>query len=433
MDEEFSTLQRQNTWSLVLATPGINLVGCKWVYKLKLHSDGSIARYKACLVAKSFHQQPGIDYTETFSPVVKPATVRLILTIAVSFRWSLRQLDISNAFLHGFLKEEVFMQQPPGYVDSHFPSHVCKLHKSLYGLKQAPQAWFDCFTSQLLHLGFVDSLADPSLFIYHYDHTTIYLLLYVADIIITGNDSTQISHLITALSHTFELKDLGALSYFLGIQIIPTRCGLTICQSKYASDILHHFHMENAKPTKSPCCPSTRLTPYEGSLLPDPTDYRRMVGALQYLTFTRPDLSFSVHQLCQFMQHPTTSHFNAAKQVLRYVRGTLHFGIHIDPGPITLSAFSDADWAGDPSDRKSTTGILVFLGLPRSNPQSLVLPLKLSIAHLHPLLLNWPGFTLFSENLVCLFPTFLFSGVTTILQLPWLPTLCFILGRSTLK
>ena len=158
------------------------------------------------------------------------------------------------------------MQQPPGYVDSQFPSHVCKLHKSLYGLKQAPRAWFDRFTSQLLHLGFVASLADPSLFFYHYHHTTIYLLLYVDDIIITGNDSTQISHLITTLSHAFELKDLGALSYFLGIQIIPTRFGLTLCQSKYASDILHRFHMENAKPTKSPCCPSTHLTPYEGSL-----------------------------------------------------------------------------------------------------------------------------------------------------------------------
>lgn len=190
MNEEFSALQRQNTWSLVPATPRINLVGYKWVYKLKLNSDGLIARYKARLVAKGFHQQAGIDYTETFSPVAKPTTVRLILTIAMSFRWSLRQLDVSNAFLHGSLQEEVYMQQPFGYVDPQFPSHVYKLHKSLYGLKQASRAWFDRFTSQLLHLGFVASLANPLLFIYHHHQTTIYLLLYVDDIIIIGNDPT---------------------------------------------------------------------------------------------------------------------------------------------------------------------------------------------------------------------------------------------------
>ena len=135
MDEEFSALQRQKTWSLVPAMPGINLVGCKWVYKLKLHSDGTIARYKARLVAKGFHQQVGVDNTETFSPVVKPAIVRLVLSIVVSFNWPLRQLDVSNAFLHGFLKEEVYMEQLQGYVDQQFPHHVCRLHKFLYGLK----------------------------------------------------------------------------------------------------------------------------------------------------------------------------------------------------------------------------------------------------------------------------------------------------------
>ena len=187
MDDEFAALQRQQTWSLVPAKPGVNLVDCKWVYKLKLHSDGTIARYKARLVAKGFHQQARIDYTETFSPIVKPATVKLILDIAVSFNWPLRQLDISNAFLHGILKE-VYMQQPPGYVDSKFPQHVCKLRKSLYGLKQAPRVWFKHFTFQLLHLGFTASLADSSLFIYHNSHTTIYLLVYVDVIIITGNN-----------------------------------------------------------------------------------------------------------------------------------------------------------------------------------------------------------------------------------------------------
>ena len=291
MDEEFSALQRQKTRSLVPTVPNINLVGCKWVYKLKLHSDGTIARYKARLVAKGFHQQIGVDYSETFSPVVKLATVRLVLSIAVSCNWPLRQLDVSNAFLHGFLKEEVYIEQPPGYVDQQFPHHICKLHKSLYGLKQAPKAWFDRFTSQLLHLGFKASMADSSLFVFDSHQTIIYLFVYIDDIIITDNSSSQVSHLVTALSKAFKLKDLGALSYFLRIQIVPSKFGLTLCQSKYASDVLHRFKMENSKPIKTPCCSNVHLTPFEGSVLLDSIEYRSMVGALQYLTFTHPDLA----------------------------------------------------------------------------------------------------------------------------------------------
>ena len=152
MDAKFQALQRQQTWSLVRAPPHANLVGCKWVFKIKLHSDGTIAHYKARLVAKGFHQQAGLDYSETFSPVVKLATVRLVLAIAVCCNWPLKYLDVSNAFLHGHLKEEVYMQQPPGYIDAAHPTYVCKLHKSLYGLKQAPRAWFERFTFHLIHL-----------------------------------------------------------------------------------------------------------------------------------------------------------------------------------------------------------------------------------------------------------------------------------------
>ncbi len=143
----------------------MNLVGCKWVYKIKRNADGLVTQYKAQLVAKGFHQQAGIDYDEMFSPVVKPTTVRIILTLAAQFNWPLRQLDISNAFLHGFLKEDVHMVQPPCFVYATKPAHVCKLHKSLYGLKQAPRAWFERFTTQLESLGFTASIADPSLFI----------------------------------------------------------------------------------------------------------------------------------------------------------------------------------------------------------------------------------------------------------------------------
>jgi len=250
------------------------------VFKIKLNSDGTIARYKARLVAKVFHQQAGTDYLETFSPVIKPATVRLVLAIAVSCYWPLRQLDVSNAFLHGHLKKEVYMQQPFGYVDAIYPTYVCKLHKSFYGLKQAPRAWFERFTFHLLHLGFTASFADSSLFIFQSKSTLIYLLLYVDDIIITWNNSKHVSSLITTLISVFELKDLSALNYFLGVQISWTQFGLTLTQSKYVSDVLHWFHMENSKPTKTPCYPSTRLLPQDGVAFSDPTEFQSMVGAL---------------------------------------------------------------------------------------------------------------------------------------------------------
>lgn len=265
-------------------------------------------------------------------------------------------------FLHGYLKEEVYMQQPLNYVDPVHPHYVCKLHKSLSGLKQAPRDQFERFTFHLLLLGFTASVTDSSLFIFQSTNTIIYLHLYVDDIIIIGNSPDQISYLISALSQAFELKDLGPLSYFLGIQITCTQFGLTLTQSKFAFDVLHRFHMENSKPTKTPCCPSTRLLPHDGIALTDPTKYRSMVSALQYLTFTHPNLAFSVHQLCQFMSSPTSAHLEAAKHVLRYVRGTLTHGISITPGPLTLTAFSDADRSGYPTECCSTNGLLVFLG-----------------------------------------------------------------------
>ena len=211
MNKEFQALQQQGTWALVPQPPFKNIVSCKWVYKLKYNSDGTIARYKARLVAKGFHQQYGVDFDETFSPVVKPPTVRLILSLAVSLNWSLRQLDVKNAFLHGTLKEEVYMTQPQGYVDPQHPSHVCKLIKSIYGLKQAPRAWFESFTTQLLHLGFTASTVDSSFFIYKHEKVIAYLLLYVDDIVLTSNTPSYLDKLITQLSAVFDLKDLGSL------------------------------------------------------------------------------------------------------------------------------------------------------------------------------------------------------------------------------
>ena len=228
--------------------------------------------------------------------------------------------------------------------------------------KKAPRAWFERFTSYLLTLGFITSIADASLFILHQSSLTVYLLLYVDDIIIIGNDSSAITTIIFQLSIAFELKDLGPLWYFLGLQIDCTTGGFFVHQRKYLIDLLTKFHMLDSKATPTPIVVTPVLTPSDDDVVPNPTTYRSLVGALQYATFTRPDIRFAVNRVCQFMHKPTSTHFVAAKRILRFLKGTLDKGVLFQSSPLTLTAFTDVDWAGDPSDRKSTSGITVFLG-----------------------------------------------------------------------
>jgi hypothetical protein len=189
-----------------------------------------------------------------------------------------------------------------------------------------------------------------------------YLLLYIDDIVLTSNTPTFLDHLTQQLNSVFDLKDLGSLHYFLRLQITKTFSQLYLNQSKYAQDLLKKHNMLDCKPASSPNGPNTRLSLHDGDLLPDPHVYRSMVGALHYLTFTRPDISFAVHQVCQYMSTPTTTHLAAAKRVLRYIRGIFNHGIEFTPGLLHLSSYTDADWAGDPDDRRSTFGFLVYLG-----------------------------------------------------------------------
>jgi hypothetical protein len=218
MSQEFDALITNGTWTLCPRPSQQHVIRNKWVYRIKQRPDGSIERFKARLVAKGFEQQDGVDYKETFSPVIKASTIRIVLALAVHFDWPIRQLDVSNAFLHDSLLEEVYMEQPQGFIDSTKPDHVCKLHKSIYGLKQAPRAWFNCLSSALLELGFVASLVDSSLFIFIMNNIKIFLLIYVDDIIVTGTHSSVITSLIAQLQLKFPLKDLGPLAFFLGIE-----------------------------------------------------------------------------------------------------------------------------------------------------------------------------------------------------------------------
>lgn len=209
MATEFNALQVSGTWSLVPPKASMNVLPNKWVFCIKRKSDGSIEWYKARLVANGFHQQEGIDYAETFSPVVKHTTIRTVIALATHFNWPIRQLDVQNAFLHGYISEEVYMRQLAGFIDNQFPHYVCKLNRSLYGLKQAPRAWFQCFSDYLLELGFTKSLADYSLFTYHRNGVFIILLIYVDDILITGNSPICVTKLISQLGSIVFYERLG--------------------------------------------------------------------------------------------------------------------------------------------------------------------------------------------------------------------------------
>jgi hypothetical protein len=242
-----------------------------------------------------------------FSPVVKMATIHVILSIVVPRKWCLSQLDVQNVFLHGVLEEDVYMKQPPGYMDSSAPLHVCKLDKALDGLKQAPKAWYSRLSAKLIHLGFTICKADTSLFIYNRSGVIIYLLVYVDDIIITSSTPMAVTALLKDLRSDFALKDLGELHFFLGIQVTKSADGLVLSQEKYASEILQNAEMTHCKPIHTPLVTSEKLSISNGAALGEEqgTQYRSIVEGLQYLTLTRPDLSFTMNRVCQFLHAPT--------------------------------------------------------------------------------------------------------------------------------
>ncbi|CAL2225396.1 unnamed protein product [Prunus armeniaca] len=361
MQSELQALSDNHTWSLTPLPAGKKPIGCRWVYKVKLKSDGSVERYKARLVAKGFTQLEGVDYHDTFSPTAKMPTIRCLLALAAARNWSLHQLDVNNAFLHGDLHEEIYMLPPPG-LRRQGENLVCRLHKSLYGLKQASRQWFAKFSQAICSTGYIQSKADYSLFTRHKGHSFTALLIYVDDIVITGNDPIAISALKAFLHRHFHIKDLGDLKYFLGIEVSRSKQGIFLSQRKYALEILKDAKLLGAAPVDFPMEKGLKLSD-KGELLKDPAQYRRLVGRLIYLTITRPDITYSVHVLSRFMHAPRKPHMEAALRILRYLKKSPGQGILLSSqNDLTLRAFCDSDWAGCPNTRRSTTGYCVFLG-----------------------------------------------------------------------
>nr|GEW34525.1 putative ribonuclease H-like domain-containing protein [Tanacetum cinerariifolium] len=362
MDSEMSALLSNHTWDLVSCPYHANVVGCRWLYRHKFNTLGNLERYKGRLVAQGFSQQPGIDFDETFSPVVKSATIRVVLTIAVSRHWPIHQIDVKNAFLNGDLTEEVYMKQPPGYINIAFPPHMCRLHKALYGLKQVSRTWYRRFSVYVTSFGFRRSKSDTSLFTYHLGQDIIYLLLYVDDIIMMASSTNLVQRVVSRLSSKFAMTNLGSLSYFLGISATRSSSGLFLAQSTFAREIISRAGMDNCNPCRTPVDTKSKLSSL-GTPVSDPTLYRSLAGTLQYLTFTRPDIHYAVQQVCLFMHDPREPHINSLKRILRYLQGTLSLGLFIRPSSVDhLISYTNAYWAGCPETRRSTFGFCVFLG-----------------------------------------------------------------------
>ena len=350
------------TWDVTTLPLGKKLIGCTWLYKKKYLSNGKILCRKSRLVAQGNRQREGLDYTDTFAPVAKPSTICVLLEIAAAKQWEVHQMDVSNAFLHGDLKEEVYMKLPQGFQDSD-PTKVARLRKSIYGLKQSPPCWFSKLSDALKKYGFIQSKPDYSHLSYISGIVSLHILIYVDDFIIACNDLSTLQKFKNYLCQCFKMKDLGKLKYFLGIEVARTREGMFISQRKYTLDIVAEAGLLACKPSAVPIELNYKLALSKNELIADPAPYRRLVGRLIYLTFTRPELCYAVHILSQFMKAPQKDHWDAAQRVIRYLKGCPSQGVMLQSDSrLRVTAFCDADWSSCPITRRSLSSYIVLLG-----------------------------------------------------------------------
>lgn len=359
IDNEIQSLEKNKTWKIVPTPKSVKVINSRWIFKRKADTNGDMNVYKARLVAKGFMQKHGFDYFDTYAPVARLPTIRLLLSVGIKYNLLMDHLDVKTAFLNGDLHEDVYMKPPEGFV---VPSdHVLKLQKSLYGLKQSPRCWNEKFHECMTKFGFVRSQADPCLYVNVMGESFIFLVLYVDDMLLISNNHKRLSELKTALTHEFEMKDLGQVANFMGlrIRIDRDRQELYIDQSKYALSILEKFGMDQCHPKFIPMEPKLQLERSENSDSDAP--YRELLGSLMYLMLgTRPDLCFAISKLSRYQDCYDEVHFTHLKAVLRYLKGTVNDCLtYTATSNDVLIGYVDSDWAFDQLDRKSTTGFLL--------------------------------------------------------------------------
>jgi hypothetical protein len=368
IDEEINSLEKNRTWEIVPKKSNLRMLPCKWVFKLKKDADGTPVRYKARLVAKGFNQKEGVDFKETFAPVAKMTTVRILLSLACKYRWHVCQLDVKTAFLYGDLTEEIYLLPPQGYNVQ--PDQVLRLKKSLYGLKQSPRCWYLKLHSWLLNFGFSRCAAEHSVYVLTNGSDQVILTVYVDDILLFSSSEILVNRVKKEMKNRFEMTDMGQPQYFLGIEICYDRSAgsLSLTQRGYAKRVLERFEFLDAKPVATPMDLNVKLTkPDEDELeLGNPDfPFREILGCLMYLMVgTRPDLASAIGILGRFATCFGTDHEVAIKRVLRYLRGTADASLLYKPTPAEeekITAYADADFASCGDTRKSNSGYVVLL------------------------------------------------------------------------
>nr|GFB02427.1 retrotransposon protein, putative, Ty1-copia subclass [Tanacetum cinerariifolium] len=331
-DQEIDEPQNNDVWVLVELPPNARTVRSKWLLKKKTDMDGEVYIFKARLVAKGFTQTYGIDYEETFSPVADIRAIRILISIVAYYDYEIWQMDVKTAFLNGHLSEEVYMEQPEGFVNPKYPNHVCKLKCSIYGLKQASR--------QCVYINASGSYIAI-------------LILYVDGILLMGNNIPMLQDVKSYLGRSFAMKDLGEAAYILGIKIYRDRSKrlIGLCQKAYIEKILESFYMENSKRGTIPMQEKLKLSKSQGSIM-------------YAVRCTRPDVAFTQNMTSRFRHNPSEEHWTAVKNILKYLRNTkdmfLVYGGNMER-KLRVSCYTDAEYLMDADNLKSQTGYVFVL------------------------------------------------------------------------
>ena len=358
---EIDSILQNHTWELVDLPPGSKPLGYKWIFKRKMKTDGTIDKYKARLVIKGYKQKEGLDYFDTYSPVTRITSIRMVLAIAALRNLEIHQIDVKTAFLNGDLDEEIYMEQPEGFVAPGQEKKVCKLVKSLYGLKQAPKQWHQKFDSVVLANGFKINECDKCIYVKNIVNGYVIFCLYVDDMLIVGSDDEMIKSTKAMLSTRFDMKDMGLADVILGVKILRTSDGLVLSQSHYVDKIVDKFSNDDSRVARTPIDVNLHMSKNRGESVSQ-LEYSRVIGSLMYLmSCTRPDVAYAVSKLSRYTSNPNGDHWKGIVRVLRYLRYTRDYGLHYIRYPAVLEGYSDANWISDVKNSKSTSGYVFAL------------------------------------------------------------------------